>query len=246
MRVHVLQHVPFEGLGSIEPWLAQRGTEIRYTRFFERDPLPDLDAVDLLVAMGGPMSVNDEAQFSWLEPEKRTVREAIEREIRVLGICLGAQLIARALGSRVYPNAVKEIGWLPIQGIHETEEAFRFPSQCTVFHWHGETFDLPGGAVRIARSAGCENQAFQLARHVIGLQFHLETTAAVAHGMVENCGEELVAGSYVQSATEILDVPAARYQAINGLMSDVLTYLVDRRAAPQAQPSAAELPVGGR
>ena len=115
MRVHVLQHVPFEGLGSIEPWLAQRDTEIRYTRFFERDPLPDLDAVDLLVAMGGPMSVNDEAQFSWLEPEKRTVREAIEREIRVLGICLGAQLIASALGSRVYPNAVKEIGWLPIQ-----------------------------------------------------------------------------------------------------------------------------------
>ena len=145
MRVHVLQHVPFEGLGSIEPWLVQRDTEIRYTRLFERDPLPDLDAVDLLVAMGGPMSVNDEAQFSWLEPEKRTVREAIEREIRVLGICLGAQLIASALGSRVYPNAVKEIGWWPIQGgIQGTEEAFRFPSQCTVFHWHGETFDLPG------------------------------------------------------------------------------------------------------
>jgi len=100
--------------------------------------------------------------------------------------------------------------------------------------------------VQLARSVGCENQAFQLARHVIGLQFHLETTAEVAHGMVENCGEELVRGSFVQSAGEILDVPATRYRAISGLMSDVLTYLVDRRVTPQAQPSTAELPVGGR
>jgi GMP synthase-like glutamine amidotransferase len=244
MRVHVLQHVPFEGLGSIEPWLARRSAEIRYTRFFDRDPLPDLDAVDLLVAMGGPMSVNDEAQFSWLEPEKRTVHAAIDREIPVLGICLGAQLIASALGSRVYRNAVKEIGWLPIQGIHHAAEgSFRFPPQCTVFHWHGETFDLPAGAVRLARSAGCENQAFQLNRHVIGLQFHLETTAAAAHGMVENCGDELVPGPFVQGAREILDVPAARYQAINGLMADVLTHLVDRSPA-QTQPAAEWL--GGR
>jgi hypothetical protein len=162
-------------------------------------------------------------------------------------VCLGAQLLARAAGAVVYPNTEPEIGWFPIEPVEPAGgDVFRFASSADVFHWHGETFDLPVGAVHLARSQACEHQAFQLGRSALGLQFHLETTAAVAHGMVENCGDELVPASYVQSAGEILDVPAASYQAINGLMSDVLTYLVDRRAAPQAQPSAAELPVGGR
>jgi GMP synthase-like glutamine amidotransferase len=230
MKVHVLQHVPFEGLGSIEPWLTERGADIRYTRFFERDPLPDLSAVDLLVVMGGPMSVNEEADFPWLKLEKQTIREAVARDIRVLGVCLGAQLIASALNSRVYPNPVKEIGWFPIQGVHEGEGAFRFPSKCTVFHWHGETFDLPRGAVRLARSLGCENQAFQFKRHVIGLQFHLEMTADGVRSIVESCRNELVPRSYIQSALEILGTSATRYRAINQLMSDVLEYLVDPRA----------------
>jgi GMP synthase-like glutamine amidotransferase len=230
MRVHVLQHVPFEGLGSIEPWLTERGANIRYTRFFERNPLPDLGAVDLLVVMGGPMSVNDEANFPWLKLEKQTIREAVARDIRVLGVCLGAQLIANALKSRVYPNPVKEIGWFPIQGVHEGEDTFRFPSQCTVLHWHAETFDLPGGAVKLARSLGCENQAFQLKRHVIGLQFHLEMTTDGARSIVESCRNELVPGSYIQSAREILETPATRYRAINQLMNEVLEYLVDPRA----------------
>jgi GMP synthase-like glutamine amidotransferase len=227
MKVHVLQHVPFERLGSIESWLAERGADIRYTRFFERDPLPDLGAVDLLVVMGGPMSVNDEADFPWLKLEKQTIRDAVARDIRVLGICLGAQLIASALKARVYPNPVKEIGWFPIEGVHESEGAFYFPTRCTVFHWHGETFDLPGGAVQLARSLGCENQAFQLNRHVIGLQFHLEMTADGLRSIVENCHHQLVPGAYIQSAREILKTPASRYQEVNQLMSDVLMYLVD-------------------
>jgi GMP synthase-like glutamine amidotransferase len=229
MKVHVLQHVPFEGLGSIEPWLTERAADLRYTRFFERDPLPDLSAVDLLIAMGGPMSVNDEAGFPWLKLEKQTIREAVARDIRVLGVCLGAQLIASALKSRVYPNPVKEIGWFPIQGLDEGEGTFRFPSERTVFHWHGETFDLPQGGVRLARSLGCENQAFQLKRHVIGLQFHLEMTAEGARSIVESCRNELVPGSSIQSAREILGASATRYRAINQLMSDVLEYLVDPR-----------------
>jgi GMP synthase-like glutamine amidotransferase len=227
MKVHVLQHVSFEGIGSMEPWLTERGADIRYTRFFENDPLPDLGAVDLLVVIGGPMSVNNEADFPWLKLEKQTIREAMARDIRVLGVCLGAQLIASALRSRVYPNPVKEIGWFPIQGVHEGEGAFRFPSECTVFHWHGETFDLPRGAVWLARSLGCENQAFQWKRHVIGLQFHLEMTADGARSILENCRNELVRGSYIQSTREILETPATRYRTINQLMSDVLDYLVD-------------------
>ena len=240
MKVHVLQHVPFEGLGSIEPWLIERGADIRYTRFFERMSLPDLDAVDLLIVMGGPMSVNDEAAFPWLKVEKRTIGEAVARDIRVLGVCLGAQLIASALKSRVYPNRLKEIGWFPIQGVHESKGAFRFPSQCTVFHWHGETFDLPGGAVRLARSLGCKNQAFQFNRHVIGLQFHLEMTADAVRSIVESCRHELLPRSpYIQSAREILGTSATRYRVINKLMSDVLEYLVDPRTttAPNSRPT---------
>ena len=229
MKVHVLQHVPFESLGSIEPWLVKRGADIRYTRFFARDPLPNLHAVDLLVVMGGPMSVNDEAEFPWLRLEKQTIREAVARNIRILGVCLGAQLIASALKSRVYPNPAKEIGWFPIEGVHEGEGVFRFQSQCTVFHWHGETFDLPQGAVRLARSRGCENQAFQLNRHVIGLQFHLEMTPEGVRSIVESCRHELVPGSYIQSAKRMLHTSSRRYRAINQLMSDVLEYLL----APQ-------------
>jgi len=114
MRAHWFQHVSFEGLGSIELWLDSNGYEVTFTRFFESADLPDPDAIDLLVVMGGPMSVNDEDQFPWFVSEKRFIREIIESGKPVLGICLGAQLIANALGANVYPNPVKEIGWFPI------------------------------------------------------------------------------------------------------------------------------------
>ena len=225
MKVHVLQHVPFEGLGSIGPWLDQRGAEISYTRFFANDPLPAIDTVDLLIAMGGPMSVNDETELPWLRAEKQFVRDALAREMPVLGVCLGAQLIASALGERVYPNAVKEIGWFPVQAVPVAAAAFRFPPACTVFHWHGETFDLPAGAVQLARSAGCEHQAFQLKDNVIGLQFHLETTPESAGEMIENCRHELIPAQYIQSEPELRAAAPSRYQAINALMSDVLSHI---------------------
>ena len=232
MKVHVLQHVPFEGLGSIRFWLEARNAQIGYTRFFANDLLPSVEGIDLLIAMGGPMSVNDETELPWLRAEKQAVRDAIAKDVAVLGVCLGAQLIASALGSRVYRNPVKEIGWFPIQAVAAPEHAFRFPSECTVFHWHGETFDLPEDAVRLAKSGPCANQAFQLKRNVIGLQFHLETTPDSAHSIVENCRGELTSGPYVQTERELLAVPDARYQEINDLMSDVLVYLVERAERP--------------
>jgi GMP synthase-like glutamine amidotransferase len=226
MRAHCLQHVPFEGLGCIEPWLVAAQYEIAYTRLFEAADLPEPGAVDLLVVLGGPMSVNDEGEFPWLVPEKRFIRRAIEAGTPVLGICLGAQLIANALGARVSRNREKEIGWFPVEAIPaEGAGLFRFPSSAEVFHWHGETFDLPPGAVRLARSAGCENQAFQLGRSALALQFHLETTPAAARKMVEHGGAELQPARFVQSAAEILAAPAEKYRAINALMAAALAFL---------------------
>jgi len=161
--------------------------------------------------------------------EKGFIKEAIIRGKGVLGVCLGAQLIASSLGSRVYPNREKEIGWLPIQSAlppKETPRFFQFPNECLVFHWHGETFDLPPGATLLARSEVCENQAFQIDRRVIGLQFHLETTPQTARELVNNCREELVPAKFIQSEETILSAPAVRYGGINLLMQDVLSFIV--------------------
>lgn len=226
MKAHILQHVPFEGPAYIGQWLAQRGADIRYTRFWASPALPDPAEVGLLVVMGGPMSVNDEAEFPWLVEEKRFIAEVIALNRPVLGICLGAQLIASALGGRVYRNPVKEIGWFPVQGVAPDDgEYFCFPLRTDVFHWHGETFDLPPGAVRLARSDGCENQAFQLGRSVIGLQFHLETTPESARQIVSHCRAELSPGQYVQSEADILAAGPEKYRTVNQLMGEVLSHL---------------------
>ena len=226
MRAHYLQHVPFEGLGSIETWLKHRGYEITCTRLFDTEPLPSIDTIDLLIIMGGPMSVNDEQIYPWLAQEKAFIQRAIETGNPVLGICLGAQLIASAMDAKVFPNPAKEIGWFPIHSVKSNEEkAFSFPEELDVFHWHGETFSLPAGAVRIAESRGCENQAFQLGRHVIGLQFHLETTPDSARAIVENCDDELIDGEYIQAAAAILSATPAQYESINQWMVKVLDYL---------------------
>jgi GMP synthase-like glutamine amidotransferase len=225
MKVHVLQHVPYEDIGSMNPWLKARGTEASYTRFYANPVLPDLKELDLVIAMGGPMSVNDESVLPWLRAEKQFIHEAIGRGVSVLGVCFGAQLIASALGCRVYRNPVKEIGWFPIEATSGTGTAFQFPPKCNVFHWHGETFDLPAGAVRLARSKACENQAFQFKQNVIGLQFHLETTPQSAQALIENCSDELVHGSYIQAKSQLCAVANEAYAEINRLMNQVLVYV---------------------
>ena len=161
MRVHVFQHVPFEGPGSVAQWAHARGAALTVTPLLEPHSLPELGAVDVLVVLGGPMSVHDEACLPWLRDEKHFIGDAIASGTPVLGICLGAQLIAAALGARVYAGAKREIGWFPVYGLDHAEQAFRFPDVVNAFHWHGETFDLPTGATLLARSEACACQAFQ-------------------------------------------------------------------------------------
>ncbi len=206
MRTHVLQHVPYEWLGSIAEWLWGQQACVTHTRLFEAVHLPPVAGIDLRVVMGGPMSVNDEATHTWLKPEKGFISEAMARGVPVLGVCLGAQLIASALGMRVYRAPHKEIGWFPIEGIaHDTRQAFRFPASLEAFYWHWETFDLPAGAVHLVRSADCEHQAFQMGRASIGLQFHLEATPQGARDMLHHGADELVPQAFVQDARQILD-----------------------------------------
>lgn len=206
MRIHWLQHVPFEGLGHIADWAAEKKCPVTRTRLFVDPVFPDPDAFDLLIVMGGPMSVHDVDACPWLTPEMGFIETAMDAGKRILGICLGAQLIARTAGARVYPNRFKEIGWFPVEKTADAPAAAvgrQLADRANVFHWHGETFDIPGSAVHLMRSQGCENQAFALGPDIVGLQYHLETTAASMDALIDNCRHELHPAPFVQTEVEI-------------------------------------------
>jgi len=225
-HAHYFQHVPFEGLGAIEPWLLENGYSISHTPFYESSVIPPVDAVDFLIIMGGPMSINDETIYPWLVTEKAYIREFIQTGKPILGVCLGAQLIASASGAQVYKNPQPEIGWFPIQPIPvDAADIFQFEPELGVFHWHGETFDLPEGATWLATSEACLHQAFSIGPKIVGLQFHIETTTESASALVEHCSEELIPGTYVQSASEIMEISSKCYAKIHEVLGQLLTHL---------------------
>lgn len=227
MRIHYLQHVPFEGLGNIESWALSNGHTLTATRLFANEQLPSLDRFDMLVIMGGPMSVHDEAEYVWLKAEKWFVSQVVAAEKPILGICLGAQLLAEVLGGKVTKNPHKEIGWFPItltDAFADIEPGRRMPRQAEAFHWHGETFSLPKGAMHIASSTACDNQGFIYAGKIIALQFHLEMTQQGAEELIMHSADELVAGDYIQKEEEMLQ-DSQRFQHSNRMMETILDYL---------------------
>lgn len=226
MRAHILQHLSFEGPGNIQPWLIHAGYEITLTVFSEDPRLPDPNKVDFLVIMGGSMSVNDEDKYPWLVEEKHFIRNFIATGKPVLGICLGAQLIASSLGAKVYPNKEKEIGWFLVNGLQTNSPNFQFPISFCPLHWHGDTFDLPEGAVLLASSEATRHQAFQYGEKVLALQFHPEATAETLQDFTFHFKKELVPDRFIQSETEILADLPQKLTGMQVLMDQVLGFLL--------------------
>ncbi len=223
MKLHYLQHVPFEGLGYIEEWAQARNVQISCTRLFANESLPDTEDFDWLVVMGGPMGIFDYAEHPWLTAEKKCIERAIHADKTVVGICLGAQLMADVLGAIVYPGPEKEIGWFPILRSEDAPELI--PSPLTVFHWHGDTFDIPEGAVGLATSEAGINQGFVYNHKAVALQFHMETTPASMNALIQNCGHELVNAPYIQSAGEMRS-GLSNIPSVNAAMATLLNNLL--------------------
>ena len=205
MHIHYLQHIEFEKPGFISDWFRERGITVSSTQLCAGEKLPSTNSIDGLIVLGGPMGVHDEDKIEWLKAEKEFINQIIEKKKPILGICLGAQLIAEMLGAKVYPHVLREVGWFPLTSTKE-DERFAFTDGLEVLHWHGDTYDLPEGAVHLAKSKACEQQAFLFRQHVLGLQFHLEVTPENLNKMIEMDADFIREAEFVQSAAQISNV----------------------------------------
>ena len=210
LRIQAFFHAPFEGLGSIADWASDMGYEVIETHWYAGQIATQLRQGDFLIVMGGPMGVHDEADLPWLRLEKQTITVALGLRCPILGICLGAQLIAHVLGANVTHNTFKEMGWWPIEKTAAAKATWLWqvlPEKLLTFHWHGDTFALPPNAYPLFASEGCANQAYLAGDRVLGLQFHPEVKAEGIQALLKACPEDLTPGKYVQSAEAVLTLP---------------------------------------
>ena len=230
MNIHYLQHVPHEGPGYIEEWAKQQNHNLSATKLFEEEhSYPEMTDFDLLIVMGGPMSVFDDEKIPWMQEEKSFVVHAIADGKKVLGICLGAQLIAHLLGAEIKKSPFTEIGWFPVKKTSQHYMFAHLPDEFTAFHWHGEMFDIPAGAERIFGSEGCENQGFIYYDEIIGFQFHFETTTDSIEEMLANETIEGAEEKFVQTAEEIKSKKEYT-KAINSYLASILEHLTTKNA----------------
>ena len=226
MRIHYFQHVPYEGLACIEDWIKQKGYPLSVTRFYEGNPLPVVCSYDWLFVMGGPMGVYEREKYPWLEREIEHIRQAIETGKKIIGICLGNQLIAAALEQAVFPNKEPEIGFFPVKWTADAQNHplfSTFPDEMLVFHFHGDTFDLPYEARHLCFSEGAKNQGFLYKEKVLGLQYHFELTEEAAIDMIEHNIDQVKPARYVQDETQIHD-SLGLLPGINYYMFAILDY----------------------
>lgn len=228
MKIHFLQHVPFEGPAYISTIVKNNNFSITGSRLYAGEKLPGCHEFDILAVLGGPMSVNDHDKYPWITEEMRFIGRCIAGEKAVIGICLGAQMIAGVLGASVKKNTCREIGWYPVT---LTEDGRRsslfgeFPETFYAFHWHGETFDIPGGCSCLASSEACRNQAFGYGDRVAALQFHLESVPESVDLLVHNSGDELDGTEWVQGRDRLKD--PSHFGESNSLMERLVMSLAD-------------------
>lgn len=227
MHTHYLKHVSFEGLGSMENLLIANGHRLSNTCLYQDQSLPPVHDIDALIIMGGPMGVYDEARYPWLRPEKEFIESAMQREIPVLGVCLGAQLLAEVLGATVTKNVHEEIGWFPVrctQGLQD-ERIQNLPASFDALHWHGDTFSIPSGASNFIVSDGCTNQAFVYGENVLGLQFHLEMLPSHVQAIYQECGRPDKTGPYIQGMDEML-APVDKFCHAHKILEEFLKVFI--------------------
>jgi GMP synthase-like glutamine amidotransferase len=237
LRVHYFQHIAGEGFGSCYDYLKAHQAKITATEFFalpvdlplELEALPHIDEVDLLIIMGGTMSVNDEANYPWLKLEKRWLRRYLSAGKPAIGLCLGGQLIANALGASVSRNQHQELGWIDVGRVsHVPENYFQIPEKINIMQWHSETFEIPRGGVRLAQNNVCQNQMYQIGRNVLGFQFHPEMTPHALQLLIENEEDSAVFnGQYVQPIAELKKTIKSKFEQGNQLLNRAIEYVVN-------------------
>jgi len=203
MDILIIQHVAFEKPGHFINIFNSYNPNIHYLNIYEDSPDRGQN-YDVLLIMGGPMNIYEENVYPWLKEEKKIISEAITEGKIVIGVCLGAQLIADSLGAKIYKNKSPEIGWFPVKKTNDRILNF-LPDFATVFHWHGETFNIPEKCIAFYSSDVTENQAFIYDRRVLGLQFHLEMQKEDINALIENCRDEIKDSVYVMQEQEMLD-----------------------------------------
>lgn len=227
MRIHCIQHAAFEGPGSIGSWIERHHHTLTTTHTNLGEALPDVDAFDMLIVMGGPQSPLETDRYPYLTAEINLIKAAIKANKKIFGICLGAQLIAEAYGARTQHSPHKEIGAYPITMLPAaaSDPLFKqFPKEFLVVHWHNDMPGIPKGAVLLAKSEGCPQQAVRFSERVYGVQFHFEQTLGTIKGMIENCAGDLQPGKYVQTAQELV---AINFEPIIKLQDKVMDYFAE-------------------
>jgi GMP synthase-like glutamine amidotransferase len=224
MRIHYFIHVPEEVPAAISHWAQAKCFVESYTRFYLGELPPHPNAFDMLVIMGGPMNIYEHDIYSWLVAEKQYIGQCIAANKKVLGICLGAQLLADVLGGKVTRNAETEIGWFPVSKTDggETNDLLKgITFDCPVLHWHGDTFSIPNGAVHLLKSEACSNQAFLFGSNVLALQFHFEMIPETVESITELDRASLVKSTWVMSEDEIKS-GVIHYQPNNRILFTLL------------------------
>lgn len=234
-RALIIRHVPFEGPGAIATWLTRHDIDYDIRDAQQPAKWPSLDQYDWLIVMGGPMSARDDLIHTWMREEKKLIRQAIDAGHKVLGICLGAQLIASVLGSDIRRNPEREVGWFPVTPARDcpVDVASMFADSPPVLHWHGETFSLPRGARHLFASEACPQQGFTHGDTVMGLQFHLESDADTLAGLCEHCAADLAPDTWVQPQHKIL-VSEAVLAATHQRLYRLLNWFAEPAPAAQA------------